>query len=144
WKEDLLQRVRELGVEADGYLRKEATATAIVERAGEVLRPRERVAERIAGAGEVRGRLDGLTTRTLLGLTCAHRPASTLTVRDASFLYEIEIRGGRPARATQTGPDGSFVRGPGVLSALLGVGTGRFVIASARPGDLRAELTGML
>jgi CheY-like chemotaxis protein len=147
WKEDLLQRVRELGADADGYLLKEATASLIVQRVREVMRPRYRVAQRLAGAGEVRGRVDGLTTRTLLAFTCAHRPFSTLAVRDASFLYEIEIRNGRPARATRTAAGGAFERGPMVLAALLGVGAGRFVVsplASEAPGRVRPELAGSL
>src|SRR5439155_26419838 len=57
WKEDLLQRVREIGADADGYLRKEASAAAIVQRAREVLRPRHRVGVRLESQGEVRGRL---------------------------------------------------------------------------------------
>ena len=148
WKEDLLQRVRELGANADGYLRKEASAAAIVQRVREVMRPRRRVAERLAAGGEVRGRLDGLTTRTLLGLACQNRPWSTLTVRDASFLYEVEIQDGRPARATRTATDGTFQRGPTVLAALLGVGSGRFVLTpvpapeSGRGG--RPDLEGRL
>ncbi|MRG94587.1 response regulator [Polyangium spumosum] len=149
WKEDLLQRVRELGVGADGYLRKEASAAAIVQRLREILRPRLRVAERLAQGGEVRGRLDGLTPRTLLALACAHRPASTLTVRDAIYLYEVEIRDGRPVRATRTTADGSFERGPGVLARLLGLGAGRFVVApadddTARLSGARPDLEGSL
>jgi CheY-like chemotaxis protein len=148
WKEDLLQRVRELGVDADGYLRKEVSAAVIVQRVREVLAARRRIAERIAGGAspqtEVRGRLDGLTTRTLLSLVCAHRPASTVTVRDASFLYEVDIRDGRPVRATRTAPDGSFERGALVLAALLGVGAGRFVVAPAPAHAFAAELVGSL
>jgi CheY-like chemotaxis protein len=144
WKEDLLQRVRELGADADGYLRKEASAAVIVQRCREVMRPRQRVAERLAQPGEVRGRVDGLTTRTLLGLACAARPDCTVTVRDSAFLYEIEIRGGRPARATRTSIDGDFERGADVLGALLGVGAGRFVVASAEPLGVAVELEGSL
>ena len=147
WKEDLLQRVRELGADADGYMRKEASAPAIVQRVREVLRPRQRVTERLAARGEIRGRLDGLTTRTLLALVCAHRPISTLTVRDATFLYEIEIRQGRPARATRTATDGTFQRGPRVLAALLGVGAGRFVVSPVAGGEavtFCADLEGTL
>ena len=143
WKEDLLQRVRELGADADGYLRKEQSASSIVQRVREVMRGRHRVAERLAAGGEIRGRLDGLTTRTLLGLVCAHRPASIVSVRDAAFHYEIEIRDGHPVRASRTAPDGTFERGRGVLTALLGVGAGRFVVA---PSDstLPPELDGSL
>jgi CheY-like chemotaxis protein len=144
WKEDLLQRVRELGADADGYLRKEASAAVIVQRCREVMLPRQRVADRLAQGGEVRGRIDGLTTRTLLGLACQVRPDSTVTVRDTAFLYEIEIRGGRPVRATRTSIEGDFERGADVLSALLGVGAGRFVVGPALVDNVTAELDGSL
>jgi DNA-binding response OmpR family regulator len=143
WKEDLLQRVRELGADADGYLRKEQSASSIVQRVREVMRGRHRVAERLAAGGEIRGRLDGLTTRTLLGLACAHRPASIVSVRDAAFLYEIEVRDGRPVRASRTSSDGSFERGRGVLTSLLGVGAGRFIVAPSE-SKLPPELDGSL
>lgn len=136
WKEDLLQRVRELGAGADGYMRKEASASAIVQRLREILASRLRVAERLARGGEVRGRLEGLTPRTLLSLACTHLPASTLSVRDARDLYEVEIRDGRPVRATRTTADGSYERGPGVLSRLLGVGSGRFVVVPIANDDV--------
>ncbi|XXX75976.1 response regulator [Sorangium sp. So ce134] len=138
WKEDLLQRLRELGAQADGYLRKEASAAAFVQRVNEVLRGRRRVAERIATGGEVRGRLDGMTTRTLLSLACARRPDALVSVRDAAFLYEVLIKDGRPAAATRTAHDGTFHRGPSVLAALLGVGSGRFAVAPAPEDELRA------
>ncbi|WP_437733158.1 response regulator [Sorangium sp. So ce1335] len=138
WKEDLLQRLRELGAQADGYLRKEASAAAFVQRVHEVLRGRRRVAERIATGGEVRGRLDGMTTRTLLSLSCAHRPDALVSVRDAAFLYEVLIKDGRPAGATRTAQDGTFHRGPSVLAALLGVGSGRFTVAPAPESELEA------
>ncbi|WP_437926675.1 response regulator [Sorangium sp. So ce291] len=138
WKEDLLQRLRELGAQADGYLRKEASAAAFVQRVHEVLRGRRRVAERIATGGEVRGRLDGMTTRTLLSLSCAHRPDALVSVRDAAFLYEVLIKDGRPAGATRTAQDGTFHRGPSVLAALLGVGSGRFAVAPAPESELEA------
>ncbi|MBK9261235.1 MAG: response regulator [Polyangiaceae bacterium] len=136
WKEDLLQRVRELGAGADGYMRKEASAASIVQRLREILGPRLRVAERLARGGEVRGRLEGLTPRTLLSLACTHLPASTLTVRDARDLYEVEIREGHPVRATRTTADGSYERGPGVLARLLGVGSGRFVVVPIAHDDV--------
>ncbi|WP_437334405.1 response regulator [Sorangium sp. So ce394] len=138
WKEDLLQRLRELGAQADGYLRKEASAAAFVQRVNEVLRGRRRVAERIATGGEVRGRLDGMTTRTLLSLACARRPDALVSVRDAAFLYEVLIKDGRPAAASRTAQDGTFHRGPSVLAALLGVGSGRFAVAPAPEDELRA------
>ncbi len=148
WKEDLLQRVRELGADADGYLRKEASAGSIVQRVRELVRQKQRVAQRIAAQGEVRGRLDGLTTHTLLRLVCQLRENSTVAVRDASYLYEVEIRKGKPVRATRTALSGAFERGSSVMSALLGVGDGRFSVSPPREdaevGPVRAELTGSL
>jgi DNA-binding response OmpR family regulator len=133
WKEDLLQRVRELGASAAAYLRKESDARAILARVREVMRPRARIAARLHGEGEVRGRLDGLTVRTLLDLVVAARPAARVSVRDASFLYEVELRGGGIQRASRTSGDGTFLRGDRVIPAMLGVGAGRFVVASTKP-----------
>jgi CheY-like chemotaxis protein len=129
WKEDLLQRLREWNVGASGYLRKETDAKAILARLREALRTRSRIETRIAGAIEVRGRLDGISVTSLLRIVCRVKRNARMTVRDASFLYEIEVRDGAPVRAARTSGDGVFRSGPDVLSALLGVGAGRFLVA---------------
>ena len=144
WKEDLLQRVRELGASAAAYLRKESDARAIVARVREVLRPRARIEARLRGEGEVRGRLDDLTVYGLLELVCAKRPNSRVSVRDASFLYELEIRDGAPKRATRTAGDGSFRRGERVIASMLGVGAGRFVVAPSSAALPVSDLKGTL
>ena len=143
WKEDLLQRVRELGASAAAYLRKESDSRAIVARVREVLRPRARIESRLRGNDEVRGRLDGVTVRLLLELVCSLRKDARVTVRDASFLYDVEIRDGAPVRATRTAGDGSFQRGERVLAAMLGVGAGRFVVAPSVEA-MKGELVGTL
>ncbi len=143
WKEDLLQRVRELGVSAAAYLRKESDARAIIARVREALWPKARVEGRLRGGGEVRGRLDGLTVRTLLEIVCAERPNSRVSVRDACFLYEVEIREGTPRRVTRTGGDGSFERGERVFAAMLGASAGWFVVAESE-GSIQGELHGSL
>ena len=143
WKEDLLQRVRELGASAAAYLRKESGSRAILARVREVLRPRARIELRLRGDGEVRGRLDGLTPRLLLELVCLIRKDARVSVRDATHLYELEVRAGAPRRATRTASDGSFRSGERALASLLGVGAGRFVVA---PGSepIHGELSGTL
>ncbi len=143
WKEDLLQRVRELGATADGYLRKEATASTVVERVREVLRPRARIEQRLRVGGEVRGRLDGITPRLVLELVGKWCPDSTVTIRDAVYLYEAHVRGGRLRSITRSASDGSFERGAPVLAALLGVGAGRFVVQPDTT-PCRGELEGSL
>jgi DNA-binding response OmpR family regulator len=143
WKEDLLQRVRELGASAAAYMRKESGSRAILARVREVLRPRARVEVRLRGEGEVRGRLDGLTPRLLLELLCLIRKDARVSVRDATYLYELEIRDGAPRKATRTASDGNYLSGDRALASLLGVGAGRFVVM---PGSapIHGELTGSL
>lgn len=143
WKEDLLQRLRELGADADGYLKKEASASQVVQRVREVLRPRARVEARIAAGGTVRGRLDGLTPRLILELACIKRKNARVTFRDAAFLYEVECREGAPRCATRTASDGGYQRGQVALAALLGVSAGRFVVADSG-AHCRSEFTGTL
>jgi DNA-binding response OmpR family regulator len=146
WKEDLLQRVRELGANAAGYMRKESDSRSILARVRELLRPRARIEMRLRGGGEggeVRGRLDGLTARLLLELVGAMRKDARVAVRDATYLYEIEIRGGVPRKATRTASDGGYLRGERVLASLLGVGAGRFVV-SPGAGSIRGDLSGTL
>lgn len=128
WKEDLLQRVRELGGAADGYLRKEAAAATVAERLREVLRPRARVEQRLLAGGDARGRLDGLTPRLILELACAGGRDVRVGIRDAVYLYEVQVRRGQLGSATRTSAEGHFERGEAVLAALLGVSAGRFVI----------------
>ncbi len=143
WKEDLLQRVRELGANAAGYVRKESDTRAIVARVREALRPRTRVEMRLKEDGDVRGRLDTISVRTLLEIVCATRPEARVSVRDASFLYEVEIRNGAPYKATRTSGDGTFAKGSRVLAAMLGVGAGRFTVATST-SPIDAELDGNL
>ncbi len=143
WKEDLLQRVRELGASAAAYMRKESDSRSILARVREVLRPRARIEARLRGSGEVRGRLDDLSPRLLLELVGAIRGDARVTVRDATSLFEIEIRGGTPRKATRTASDGGYRSGERALGSLLAVGAGRFVVTpSSEP--VRAELSGSL
>jgi DNA-binding response OmpR family regulator len=143
WKEDLLQRVRELGASAAAYMRKESDSRAVLARVREVLRPRARIEARLRAEGEVRGRLDGLTPRLLLDLVCTIRKDARVAVRDATCLYEIEIRGGAPRRATRTASDGGHQGGEAALARMLGIGAGRFVVSASRD-PVRSEMSGSL
>ena len=132
WKEDLLQRVRELGASAAAYMRKESDSRSILARVREVLRPRARIEARLRGDGEVRGRLDDLSPRLLLELVGSIRRNARVTVRDATCLYEIEIRDGAPRKATRTASDGGYRSGERALGSLLAVGAGRFVVTPSK------------
>ncbi len=141
WKEDFLQRMRELRAGASGYLRKEAASGQILQRVREVLRPRLRLESELAGIGEVRGRVEGIGVIPLLRAVARLRSDSRVTVRDAWNLYEIDIRGGELQDVTRTATDGSFARGRRALTQLLGVTAGRFS-AAASDSAIRASLPG--
>jgi CheY-like chemotaxis protein len=143
WKEDLLQRVRELGAGAAGYVRKESDTRAIIARVREALRSRGRIESRLREDGEVRGRLDGISIRTLLDIVCATRPEARVSVRDATFLYEVEIRFGAPHRVSRTDGEGGFVKGSQVFAQLLGVSAGRFTVTTST-AEIEQELDGNL
>lgn len=152
WKEDLLQRLRDLRVDSNATLRKDDDAATIVARVREVLAPRVRIEARIAGGAEVRGRLDDLTVTSLLTIADAVRKEALVIVRDAAHVYEVELDGGGIRRLSRTGTDGSFVRGLGVLPSLLGVIGGRFLVRpiggriDSEPlvGDLEEQLRPVL
>jgi len=132
WKEDLLQRVRDLGANADGYLRKEASAAAVLRKVRELLRPRVRLEDRLRSPGEVRGRLDGWTALSLLRIVTDTRPDCTLSVRDAHHLYELVVGDGQVMAASRTALDGSTVHGAEALASLPGVSSGRFHVGPGR------------
>lgn len=142
WREDLLARVRELGTEADGWLLKDASAGVVLARAAEVLRPRVAVEARLREGKETRGRVDGLSTGTLLRLVAQISEDAKLVVRDGVFQFEIDVRGGAPVRATRVGK-GESVHGERALSGLLGVTSGRFV-ATRDESVVTPNLTGSL
>jgi DNA-binding response OmpR family regulator len=89
WKEDLLQRLRELGADADGYLRKEAAASAVVERVREVLHSRARVEERIR-AGQRRAPLPSRDRRG----DCRHRRGSAMVSERGQIWLTARVRAG--------------------------------------------------
>lgn len=128
WKEDLLFRIRELGADADGYVRKEASASALVDRIRELLWPRVSLERRLRVGQEVRGRLDGITPRTLLHAACRLGRHLRITLRDASAHYDVRIREHTVRAVTRTRTNGAVTRGQTALATFLGVSAGRFSI----------------
>lgn len=111
------------------------------------LSPRALLERRLAQHPNPRGRLDGMTPRLLLQLTCSRTPNALLTLRSGSLRFEIALCEGRPAAAHAF--EGSALRAEGaaVLPALLGVRTGRFALeplTSAPAAHFSADLMTVL
>jgi DNA-binding response OmpR family regulator len=126
WKEDLLRRVRELGSEAEGYVRKESDSQHLLAAVREALRPRVRLSQRLANEEMVHGRLDGMTAFTLARLVADQKKQARLVVRDGRHIFELEFVGGLLASCTRSGSDGSLLRGRRALASFLGVRSARF------------------
>jgi CheY-like chemotaxis protein len=139
WKDDLLQRMRELDAGAAGYLRKEAGSQQILAKLTEVLQPRTRLVAKLRGHAEVSGSLGELGALSMLELVAAERPDAHIAVRDALNLFEVDIRGGRRVSVTRTAADGAFTRGDKALMQLLGLAGGEFHVSSST-APLKAPL----
>ena len=131
WKEDYLQRMRELQAGASGYLRKEEGAPRILEQVRKALLPQARLEAQLLAGAEVRGRLEAVGMPRLLRGVATKRPNARITVRDAWSLFEVDLRMGNVVQVTRTATDGSFARGPRTLLSLLGTTSGRYTVVLA-------------
>ncbi|MDD9933933.1 MAG: response regulator [Myxococcales bacterium] len=136
WKEDFLQRMRELESGASGYLRKEAGSHQILATIAGVLRPRVELEALLSAGDEVQGRVDAIGVRNLIETVAARHGSARITVRDAWNLFEVDVRDGNRLSVTRTASDGSFSRKEPALRQLLAVDVGRFGVTSAE-GALR-------
>jgi DNA-binding response OmpR family regulator len=128
WKEDLMQRVREMRYGANGFIRKESDIRAVVTRVQEALFSRCRLEARITASDALRGRIDGFTVYALIDIVSRARPDATIGVREGVFTYEVAIRNGEPVSVVRTNGQGEVLRGVEALALLLGVTSGRFSI----------------
>lgn len=131
WREDLLVRMRELGAQASGYLRKEAAGSAVLARVRSTLRGRARTLKRIAElpmGGEVRGRLERVGSVELIESTAKMLADATISLADSGSMTELEVRQGALVSAVRTVQDGSLSRGEAALARALALNTARFVV----------------
>ncbi|MCL2825270.1 MAG: response regulator, partial [Polyangiaceae bacterium] len=141
WKEALLQRIRDLGVGTDGYLRREATSEAILRTVNECLRPRTQIEDQLQRTTEAQGRLGSITTRTLIRIAEKSMPNASISIRNTSHLFDIQIRDGSVAWVSRTACDGSRIEGENALVPLLHLKSGRFHIKQPDPTQLDSART---
>ncbi|MCP4675499.1 MAG: response regulator [Deltaproteobacteria bacterium] len=136
WKEDFLQRVRELNVGADGFMLKEVNRQQVLTHVAGVLKPRITIEQRLADEGVVTGRIERLGVISILRSAMGLRPDCRITVRENWNYFEADIKDGDLMSVSRTGTDGSFASGMPALERLLGVSSGRF---SVIPGVDKAK-----
>ncbi len=146
WRDDLLVRMRELGAQAAGYLRKEAAGSAVLGRVRSTLRGRVRTLKRIADlamGAEVRGRLERVGSVALIEATAKTLGDATISLADAVSVTDLEVRQGALLSAVRTVQDGSLARGESALARALGLNSARFVVRRASH-PVRENISGKL
>jgi len=150
WKEDLLIRMRELGAQAQGFLRKESKGEAILSRVRHVLRPRVRLLRRLealADGAELRGRLERIGVFSLLEAVAKSPGDASVTITDSFSVTELEVRERTLVSIVRTAQDGSLSRGEGALLQVLGTSNGRFAVRRSRQAvrsNIHGELESLL
>lgn len=137
WKEDFLQRMRELQAGAQGYLRKEAGSAQILERVLDALAPRLSLRERLSADGEVGGAIEGIGVAAIFDDVVTARPDCRIIFRDSWSLVEVDLHGGALGAVTRTAADGAFSRGDDALALLVGMRSGRFKVVATVEGSHR-------
>jgi CheY-like chemotaxis protein len=138
WKEDYLQRMRELDAGASGYLRKESGAAQVLRTVLEALAPRLRLELAIDSAGAAQGRVEDTGILALVETAAARLGTARLWVRDSWNVFEVQLEAGQRIAVTRTASDGSFARGDSALLQLVGVAAGSFELR-AEPVALRGQ-----
>ena len=132
WRDDFLHRMRELRVEAQGYLRKEVPAQEIVADVTRVLAPSTSLEAALKSDGEARGDIEDVGVAGLLRAVRRLRPTTTLVLQDPWSLFELELHDGTLVGATRTAVDGAITKDAAALPTLVGMSSGRFVVAEPR------------
>ena len=135
WRDDFLHRMRELRADAQGYLRKEVPEGQVLDRVTSVLEPLLRLERALSNQREARGDLEELGVARLLAAVRRHRPDASIVIQDPWSLFELQLRDGHIVGVTRTAIDGAVTKGHAAFPALVGMSSGRFVVAEQRPRE---------
>jgi CheY-like chemotaxis protein len=145
WKDQLLECARSLGdARATGADLDPASLAAPLR---DCLLARTALERRLSEAGDVHGRLDGITPRLLLQLVCSERRDARLTLRSGRLRFELAVHEGRPVHALLLDDAARVAEGQDVLGPFLGIRVGRFSVqqsSAPTPGQLQGDLSQLL
>ncbi|HET6416785.1 MAG TPA: response regulator [Polyangiales bacterium] len=139
WRDDFLHRMQELRVEAQGYLRKETPAREILQRVSRVLAPLADLEADLRSDRDVIGELGDLGVSSLLRAVRRLRPSANIVIQDPWSLFDLVLHEGKLVAVTRTAIDGAITRGAPALPALVGMSSGRFVVAKATVSEASRE-----
>jgi CheY-like chemotaxis protein len=130
WREDFLQRLRDLEVEANAYLLKESDRSHILASVSETVAERRQIAQRVSESDDASGRVEQIGIVPLLDALAGRRGTARLVVRETWNVFEVTLRM-RTVLDVRHLVDG-MPRESGVsaLRLLLGVRSGRFTVST--------------
>jgi CheY-like chemotaxis protein len=120
-----------------------ASAQELLDRVSRGLEPIMRLEEWLKSDLKASGDLEELGVSGLLRAVRRLRPNATMVLQDPWSLFDLELHEGRIVAVTRTAIDGAVTQDEAAFPPLVGMTSGRFVIAessAAEPGDERPPL----
>lgn len=119
------------------------SAQEILDRVSRELEPIMRLEEWLKSDLKASGDLEELGVSGLLRAVRRLRPNATMVLQDPWSLFDLELHEGRIVAATRTAIDGAVTQDAAAFPPLVGMSTGRFVVAensTTERGDERQSL----
>ena len=124
-------------------LSRRVSAHELLDRVCRALEPLTRLEELLKGDREASGDLEELGVSGLLRATRRFRPNASIVLQDPWSLFDLELHEGRIVGVSRTAIDGAVTHGAAAFPALVGMSSGRFIVAeSSAPqgGEARESL----
>ena len=110
-------------------LSQRVSAQQLLDRVSGVLEPLTRVEESLKSDREAKGDLEELGVSGLLRATRRLRPNASIILQDPWSLFDLELQEGHIVDVTRTAIDGVVTQGAAAFPALVGMSSGRFIVA---------------
>jgi CheY-like chemotaxis protein len=124
-------------------LSRRVSAHELLDRVSRALEPLTRLEHLLNGEREATGDVEELGVSGLLRTTRRLRPNASIILQDPWSLFDLELYEGRIADLARTAIDGAVTHGAAALPALVGMSSGRFIVAesaASQHGDARESL----
>jgi CheY-like chemotaxis protein len=120
-------------------LSKRGSAQEILDRVSRALEPLVRLEQWLASDLEASGDLEGLGVSGLLRAVRRLRPNATMVLQDPWSLFDLDLSEGHIVAVNRTAIDGVVTEGVAAFPPLVGMSSGRFVVAENSPSDRGEE-----
>jgi CheY-like chemotaxis protein len=124
-------------------LSRRVSAQEILDRVSRVLEPIIELEQWLESDREASGDLEDLGVSGLLQAVRRLRPNATMVLQDPWSLFDVELYEGHIVAVSRTAIDGTVTRGAAAFPPLVGMSSGRFVVAESSATPRREEWTSL-